>query len=489
MEVLPTEELRFLGASLDKLDATLVQRILKQDYSFSMSSSGKKIRYYVGETLGEGGFGIVSDCAYMAEGGARLEIAAIKRPKNVEAERFEQRAILDMVDKKNMKPNAAELVRISESIAELRKKVAEGREKVMKRDLPGNEQLKLEEEQLQLVEELRVLEEVYSTGKLNKKYADILGERLAIINFQLNSIDRIFANERMAMQAVMEFGDTTGLLKPRIVSMRGMPDVIIYKKVEPLAGKKITLDDRFHSDRPEEVLQYYYESLQGLDTVHENGWMHLDYKANNVFVGKAGKGEQAFLGDLALVSVEEISHLFLKEVVSKGEKSQSYALLRKGVSDDLSDSRQIGITPSHFSAEHIRALIEYAKRAAKEAVAKGLAPGKIPKHILALADNNQVGVALERYMKALQGTGESGKIIPGKKAKMAHDWGIPESAIDEVIAELAHYSAELKKADGNVTIPEVMVALKAARAKLMRAGKTGANKGAASALPKPISIQ
>lgn len=241
----------------------------------------------------------------------------------------------------------------------------------------------------------------------------------------------------------------------------------------------------FSDESPEMILQYLYESLQGLDSIHAHGWIHMDFKPENVFVGNAVKDvEHAFLGDLALVSVEEISQLRLIPTRSSaGEKSRSYAVLKMGPNGSIAASRQIGITPGYFNPDHINALIDYAKNAAKEARSNGLDPNKIkiPKDVLALGDNNQVGVSLERYKSFLEGFSD-GKMIPGKKKNLAKQWNIPVSEVDGLISGLGHYVKEFKNPKSNVTILELMAAVDAARTKLIRA------RISASELPKPITI-
>jgi len=88
-KALPTEELRMLAANIDSLDATLIEKIFKQQY-FTLETEEGIIRYYVGKSISvEGGFGLVSECAYVAGDGKFLKRGAVKMPFDPVAMRAE----------------------------------------------------------------------------------------------------------------------------------------------------------------------------------------------------------------------------------------------------------------------------------------------------------------------------------------------------------------------------------------------------------------
>jgi serine/threonine protein kinase len=464
VEALPTEELRLLENSLESLDATLIQRILKQEYQFTVNSKGEKVRVYIGETLGQGGFGIVSDCAYVAGKGEGLTIGALKRPKDTTALKAEAQGLADML--KTGELSVAELASIEKDAVALRKKF--------------HTETMPKEDRMKLGKELTELEGLLRDKKLTDAYKSKIHERLAQLNFQVNSIMRNFGNEIVAMRIVeAEMGQVPGLIRPRVVSAFGEPmiitDKIVGKHGDDVVLKKRMFDDVDVPTNPADIFQYLRESLDGLDALHERGFVHLDFKPENVFVGTVGKGaEHGYLGDLALLSVEQLAELRIVPagVEKIGEKSTPrFAVLQPSANGRLSDSRQIGITPGYFSPEHLTALIEHAKKAVAEARAQGLDPSKVklPKEILSMADNHQVGQSISRYCNFMDGM-KDGAVASGRRADLAKKWGVSEKVLEEVAADLRYYAEELKKTDGKVTVPEVMVALETARAKLIRAG-------------------
>lgn len=464
VEALPTEELRLLENSLESLDATLIQRILKQEYQFTVNSKGEKVRVYIGETLGQGGFGVVSDCAYVAGKGEGLTIGALKRPKDTTALKAEAQGLADML--KTGELSVAEMASIEKDVVAMRKKF--------------NTETMSKEDRSKLGKELTELEGLLLDKKLTDAYKSKIHERLAQLNFQINSIMRNFGNEIVAMRIVeAEMGQVPGLIRPRVVSAFGEPmiitDKIVGKHGDDVVLKKRMFDDVDVPTNPADIFQYLRESLGGLDALHERGFVHLDFKPENVFVGSVGKGaEHGYLGDLALLSVEQLAELRIVPagVEKIGEKSTPrFAVLQPSANGRLSDSRQIGITPGYFSPEHLTALIEHAKKAVAEARAQGLDPSKVklPKEILSMADNHQVGQSISRYCNFIDGV-KDGAVVSGRRADLAKKWGVPEKVLEEVAADLRYYGEELKKTDSKVTVPEVMVALETARAKLVRAG-------------------
>jgi|GEM_PF-3998993 len=485
LEALPEDELRLLQSSLESLDATMIERILKQEYQFVRDSKGNKVRYYVGETLGEGGFGIVSDCAYVVGDGSKLETAAIKRPKNTDALTHEINDIAKMLEEGKL--SASEIERLQGKIAAKKAKLAELDQAVdlkmkvrkledeLKKAKADSEQAKKIQTELDdarqrldnidetqkkakgIAEEIAQMEDWLKAPNLTDDAKKALRSRMAEMNFELDSIRRIFDNERHALQAVMDFPDSTGLLKPRLVSKAGTEPIIIFDKIEGVAGQDISLKSRMYGgEKPDTILGYFVDSLEGLDRLHENGWIHLDYKPENVFVGKAYGIEGGFLGDLSLTSVEEIAQLRVIPTGPKGAtgKSQSYAVVRLSPTGSISDSRQIGITPSYFSAEHITEMIAQAKKAVAEAKAAGVPP-KLPKEVLALADKNQVGVSLERY----------GKALTEHKSEWAKHWNVSEGVVDGVISELDTLSQRLQNAHDTITIADTIEKLNAIKKK------------------------
>jgi serine/threonine protein kinase len=464
VDALPTEELKLLESSLESLDATLIQRILNQDYQFTLNSKGEKVRVYIGETLGQGGFGVVTDCAYVAGKGENLTVGALKRPKDTTALKAEAQGLAEMIKTGDL--SISELANIEKDVIALRKRF--------------HSEAMPKEDRFKLAKELSEMEALLNNKKVTEAYKLQLHERLAQLNFQVNSIMRNFGNEIVAMRIVeAEMAHVPGLIRPRVVSSFGEP-MIITDKIMGKPGEDVVLKRRMFDEsgiptNPADIFQYFRESLDGLNALHEHGFVHLDFKPENVFVGSVGKGaEHGYLGDLALLSVEQLAELKIVPagIERIGDKSTPrYAVLQPSANGRLADSRQIGITPGYFSAEHLNVLIEHAKKAVAEARANGLDPSKVklPKEILSMADNHQVGQSISRYCNFIDGMTD-GVVVAGRREELAKKWGVQPKVLEDVAADLRYYADELKKTNGKVTVPEVMVALESARAKLIRAG-------------------
>lgn len=448
-ERLPDYDLRLLASRASDLTIELMENVLMQKYRKTVDDSGQVVRFYEGRQLGKGGYGVVTDCAYVIGDGTRLKLGAVKKPRDIKILEDEASAIT--------------------------KQLQEGK------------------------------------GKLKPERESELRGRLAAINFELHNLKDVFQRELRGMAAVKAMGETEGLLHPRVVSMRTLEEsVIIYDKIDDVSGRKVNLGDRLVGDESiETILGFLEDSFVGLDRLHAEGWVHLDYKPGNVFVGTVEGAARGHLGDLSMIHYTDLPHLEIMPITKKdplhpGKTVTYYAVLKKGPSGLVRDSRQIAVTLDYFSAAHLEKLIAEAKAFVADLDQKHvpLESALPPKHLLAVGDTHQAGVTLARYRDLLDPDmartklqaveAEIRKTPPSNTARRAelkerhqtytralamaegyqHIYG--DDALRQARADLDQLAARLKDPTSGIEFSEVIEHIRTMRVQLERARRRAA---------------
>lgn len=266
-------------------------------------------------------------------------------------------------------------------------------------------------------------------------------------NFYHQSRERIFHNEKLAASAVMGFEDSRGLLRPRAVSEIGGTHILIYDHILPSfpgVGNDAGLKFRVRKgESAANTFRFLDEALEGLQRVHDNGFIYLDFKADQVFVGRpagsAGKAaDAAVLGDLSLIHWTDLVDLELRRA-----SGNRYAVIKRKKGQSVAESTQMGITPNYFSAAHLQKLIDEAKRVFTDLEARGIDPTTVERcpisaNHLAVADKHQIAVTIDDLVSIL--------IRKGK---------IPTPLIDKFTRRVDELVAKLKSPDDPITITEV----------------------------------
>ncbi len=340
---LPDHDLKLLASRIDDLTPELLESILTQRYKKTFNRDGSVVRYYEGAPLGKGGYGVVSDGAYVFGDGERLEFGALKKIKDIDL---------------------------------------------------------LEDELASVLQTLRS-----ERGNMSADEITALQKRQSALTFQIHNMRDVFKRELRGFAGVDDMPNKEGLLRPRVLSPLNLEDpVIIYDKIHDPSGRDVNLGGRLMgNERLENKVQYLIDSIKGLDNLHENGWLHLDFKPGNVFVGMEEGEMKGHLGDLSVIHYSdlpflEVTPVKIKDPLNPKKTTTQYALIRKSPTGSIMDSRQIAITPSYFSAQHMEKVIGEARVYLKDLDARGLRPEDYPapKSILATGDANQVAVTLAR---------------------------------------------------------------------------------------------
>ncbi|MFC1748024.1 hypothetical protein ACFL2V_04385 [Pseudomonadota bacterium] len=284
------------------------------------------------------------------------------------------------------------------------------------------------------------------------------------MNFHLQSRDRIFHNEKLAAQAVQRFDDSSGLLRPLAISEVGSTHILIYEHIVPSfagVGNDARLVTRVKAgETASNSLGFLDESLAGLERIHENGYIYLDFKADQVFVGRrlgeAGKApDRAILGDLSLIHWTEIAELELR-AAGQGR----FAVLKRKKGQSVAESTQMGITPDYFSGPHLQKLIDRTKEIIADLEARGIDPSTVKRcplspNVLSVADKNQIGVTLSKM---------AGELLKRDK--------VPHTMAAQFRSRISRLVKRLKDPDDPITMPEARRELSEIRRDLDSPGMT-----------------
>jgi hypothetical protein len=274
-----------------------------------------------------------------------------------------------------------------------------------------------------------------------KADSDYSNMDMASMNALLNSIEVNFYNEQRTFSAIRDFNNSEGLLRPRVISNDPRVQFIIYDKIDAGPGEPVRLKDRItRGDNPEEILRYAVDAMDGERNLAENGWFHLDIKAENIFVGRDENGVmRGYLGDLSLNNVDDVAFIRLIEVPSANKSRPRNFGVLKVDRTDFSRSVQIGTTPGYFSFDHVNKSFEWVKNPAN-------AGKPVPEEIMALAGNHAFAVTLERIFKetvVVDGVPVSTQFAQNK---------LPITNRQQIIMEVESLITRLKDPDSGIDI-------------------------------------
>jgi hypothetical protein len=448
VRTLPDEEMRLLLNSLEGLDATMVERILKQEYKYFVEN-GEVVRLYVGETLGAGGFGIVSECAFVKGTGGKLDIRAVKIQRSLEPFKAEIEQIRAMLHDNKLSAEETGLTRkrINEAQAKLR-----------------TEALK-PEDRIKMTREIEKLEKRLKEVTMSAETRADLGRRIAAINQHMENFNLEFIREKngLAMAKGMP-----GMLQVRHMSGPGFEHMIIIDGIKALGDEPVTWQKRMTSlDIPvETTIDDLQTIVAALDNLHANGLIHGDFNGKQIFVGLSNEKRTVVLGDLALVPVDQFANgvgIRLSEPTISG---RSVPVLKQLFDSTVTTTGSMSGTQGYFSYPHLRHLVEDLGDAAKEAKAAGRDATRldIPKDVVALGDNNALGVTIQHQREFFE----------ENRAELQAKWGMDAANFEALLGD---YDQMIKRlTDPKQTIPysEVLAQLEKAKQRIIRAKESSA---------------
>jgi hypothetical protein len=450
---LPEYDFELLVRHADEMPAEIVHAVLRQEYYKIIDDSGQIVRVYQGRRLGNGTFGVVSDVFY------------------------------DMGERGELASGAGKRMR---ALADLQRRIQETQQRI--------EEINMEKRTKR------------NAGELDARLK-VQRQRLAELNFEYNNRRAVFSREVDGARAVRRFDNTDGLILPEVVSQSNAGELmVIYQKMENSSGLPVDYRDRLTSPETLEAkLGFLEDACRGASNLHRNGYVHMDFKLENIFVGEIGTARRGHLGDLSLIHWRELAHLEIKPVQLRsadGKTVTHYSLLKRAPGESMATSRQIGTTASYFSAKHIEKLISEARKRADEFDELG----QPPPELLALAEKNQIGHSLSiirdmldinhirRTISELEleishtqamdtATLEKlyGKVAEMKRAeamakKYRQRYG---STLDDAMADIDLLSRRLKDADDPVTIANTIAEIQEIRRRLSSVAREEARPAAA----------
>jgi hypothetical protein len=441
MNALPDDELRLLANSLENLDSTMIERILRQDYRY-FTENGEVVRFYVGEQLGKGGFGVVSDCAFVKGAGGKLEIEAVKIQRSFEPFKAEIERTRAMMREGRLSPEETGLTRKRIENLHNRLKTEE-----LKPDIRAN-----------LAKEIDKLEKRLSEVVMSEQTRADFGRRIADLNKQMEDINIGFAREKNGLALAAEIDNNGGLLHVRHMSGAGSEHMIVFDRVAAIPGEAVNWEGRMADIKiPVEQTIGDLQSVIGtLDNLHANGLIHGDFNGRQILVGMVDGKRSVILGDLAMMPVDQLA-------MGVGIKLSETRVSGRSVSFKLFDSAasstgSIAGTPGFFSIPHLKKLVEELNESVNKAKTAGRDATKIEvaKDVVALGDNNALGVTIRGQREFFE----------VNRTALQKSWGIDAATFDAVLRD---YDSVIKRlTDSSQTVPyaEVIEQLEKAKQRI-----------------------
>jgi len=279
--------------------------------------------------------------------------------------------------------------------------------------------------------------------KADKEYKDYT---TAQMNDHLVAMEVSVANEVRTFEAVRDFKNGDGLLRPRVISNNPANPFVIYDKIESGSEIGVRLKDRIvRGDNAEDIVGFAADSMDGELNLAQNGtgkpspnaWWHLDIKLENIFVGRDKTGAlHGVLGDLSLNNADDIATIrFMEGTLPSGSKQIAVLKVDK---TNYTRSVQIGVTPEYFSFDHVNKSFEWVKAN----------PGKaVPEAIMALPGNYAYAVTLEKNFYEFIRDG-NGKII----SKEFNEGRLPATNSQHIRSEIETLIKRLKDPESGIDI-------------------------------------